>query len=105
MGQDFFGEIGWGVTMLILAFSLALASVTWFLVGLFRLKRPKCRSRRDLHRGRRSLKLDGRTRQRVRETQCLSCTSAGAGRDVVGILRGAVSGQLMVSGQAARSIG
>jgi hypothetical protein len=29
----------------------------------------------------------------------------GAGRDVVGILRGAVSGQLMVSDQAARSIG
>jgi hypothetical protein len=29
----------------------------------------------------------------------------GAGRDVVGISRGAVSGQLMVSDQAARSIG
>ena len=29
----------------------------------------------------------------------------GADRDVVGILRGAVSGQLMVSDQAARSIG
>jgi hypothetical protein len=28
-----------------------------------------------------------------------------AGRDVVGISRGAVSGQLMVSDQAARSIG
>jgi hypothetical protein len=35
----------------------------------------------------------------------LDALMAGAGRDVVGILRGAVSGQLMVSDQAARSIG
>jgi hypothetical protein len=31
--------------------------------------------------------------------------AAGADRDVVGILRGVISGQLMVSDQAARSIG
>ena len=39
------------------------------------------------------------------EPIALANDGKGAGRDVVGISRGAVSGQLMVSDQAARSIG
>jgi methyl-accepting chemotaxis protein len=37
--------------------------------------------------------------------QAAKGTSQGAGRDVVGISRGDISGQLMVTDQAARSIG